>query len=113
MDRRRAASPSTTAIPLFPYDSSLTHGPRLLRRRRRTIDWTRSTFFILYPIPMTSPEKNTSPAFHVLQISKGGFSTKIGAAWPSKSGKAINVVLDCIPLDGRFCLVKPKPKPTV
>ena len=57
-----------------------------------------------------SPQSPTSPAYHVLQI-KDGYSTKVGAAWMSKSGKAINVVLDCLPLDGRCCLVTPKPKP--
>ena len=59
---------------------------------------------------MDSSPKNTPPAYHALQI-KDGFSTKVGAAWLSKSGKAINVSLDAVPLDGRFTLVEPKPKP--
>lgn len=59
---------------------------------------------------MTTSSQKTPPVFHAL-IIKDGFSTKIGAAWPSKSGKAINVVLDAIPVDGRFCLVTPKPQP--
>ena len=98
----------------FPCDSSWTRGASVCWCRGVERVSSRSAFsYSFTPTLMTSsqsPQRNTSPAFHALHINKDGFSTKIGAAWPSKSGKAINLVLDFIPLDGRICLVKPKSK---
>jgi len=50
---------------------------------------------------------NTSPAYHAFHV-KDGFFTKIGAAWKSKGGNALNIRLDLLPPDGRFTLVEPK-----
>ena len=57
----------------------------------------------------TAQQSNT-PAYEALIIKESGYATKIGAAWLSKSGKAINIVLDCIPVDGRFTLCAPQQK---
>lgn len=33
-----------------------------------------------------------------------GFWTRVGSAWPSKDGKALNLQLEVVPLDGRVVL---------
>ena len=41
---------------------------------------------------------------------KGGFWTKIGAAWPHKDGKDYTVSIETIPLNGRLVLRVPEEK---
>ena len=45
-------------------------------------------------------------AYHVRDRGEGqkGFWTRIGVAWAHGDGKGINIVLDCIPVDGRLTL---------
>ena len=38
---------------------------------------------------------------------KNGFWTKVGAAWPHKDGKGLNISIDVVPLDGRLVLREP------
>ncbi len=40
--------------------------------------------------------------------SDRSFWTKIGVAFDHKDGEGINIVLDCMPLNGRVVLRKPK-----
>jgi hypothetical protein len=40
------------------------------------------------------------------------FWTKIGAVFAHKDGKGYDVVLDCLPLDGRISIREPKEKGT-
>lgn len=56
-----------------------------------------------------SSAKNT-PVYHAFHV-KDEFWTKIGAAWQTKSGKALSVQLDLLPPDGRFVLTAPKSRP--
>ena len=53
-----------------------------------------------------SSAKNT-PVYHAFHV-KDEFWTKIGAAWETKSGKALSVQLDLLPPDGRFVLATPR-----
>ena len=57
------------------------------------------------PIPMSSSQN--LPIYHAFHV-KDGYWTKIGAAWETESGKALSVVLDVLPPDGRFTLARPK-----
>jgi hypothetical protein len=62
---------------------------------------------------MSDNENTTTPsnapthiAYH-LRKPKGsskGFWSRIGAAWPTKSGQGFNIQLDVIPLDGHITL---------
>ena len=54
---------------------------------------------------MTSHEN--SPVYHAFNV-KDRFWTKIGAAWKTKSGNGLSVVLDLLPPDGRFVLSEPR-----
>ena len=38
------------------------------------------------------------------------FWTKIGVVFPHKDGKGYDVVLDCLPIDGRISIREPKEK---
>jgi hypothetical protein len=66
---------------------------------------------------MTAAETNTSkktPSLIAYQVrtpkgSEKGFWTRIGAAWPNKSG-GFNIQLDAIPLDGHITLLPPSEK---
>lgn len=56
----------------------------------------------------TQPTASKAPshiAYHVRdREGQNGFFTRIGAAWPHKDGKGLNVQLDVAPLDGRITL---------
>ena len=62
--------------------------------------------------------KSNQPAYHAYSVtaaeqdSKSTW-TRIGALWPHKNGDGFNLQLDCLPLDGRVVLRKPKPKTDV
>lgn len=55
----------------------------------------------------SSNSSSNRPAYHAFHV-KDGYWTKIGAAWNTESGKALSVVLDVLPTDGRFLLAQPK-----
>ena len=42
--------------------------------------------------------------------NKKSYFTKIGAAWPTKSGSGYNADLIALPVDGKFILLPPKDK---
>jgi len=44
--------------------------------------------------------------------TEDAFWTKIGAVFAHKDGKGYDVVLDCLPLDGRISIREPKERPT-
>ena len=57
------------------------------------------------------------PVFHAYSVreyekdgKKDSFWTKIGVAFAHEDGKGFNLVLDCVPLDGKVSLREPKPK---
>ena len=62
--------------------------------------------------------KPTHYAYHVTDRvqdgneEKGGFWTKIGAAWPHRDGKGFNISIETIPLNGRLVLREPEEKET-
>lgn len=43
-------------------------------------------------------------AYHVKKGEQKSFWTRIGAAFPHKDGNGFNVVLECIPVDGKITL---------
>jgi hypothetical protein len=45
--------------------------------------------------------------------NKKSYFTKIGAAWPTKSGSGYNADLIALPVDGKFILLPPKDKEDV
>ena len=59
---------------------------------------------------MLMENKPTHYAYHVTDRvqdgseQKGGFWTKIGAAWPHRDGKGFNISIETIPLNGRLVL---------
>ena len=55
----------------------------------------------------SSPSSQNRPIYHAFHV-KDRYWTKIGAAWETKSGKALSVALDLLPPDGRFILAKPR-----
>jgi hypothetical protein len=48
------------------------------------------------------------PLYEVFVVTENDYWLKIGAVWPSKSGKALNVKLEALPIDGRLVLMEPK-----
>jgi hypothetical protein len=40
--------------------------------------------------------------------NKKSYFTKVGAAWPTKSGSGYNADLIALPVDGKFVLLPPK-----
>jgi hypothetical protein len=62
---------------------------------------------------MTLAPPPTSIAYHVTETTAGEHRKKrsvwtpVGAAWLNKDGKGFSVVLDVVPLDGRFMLREP------
>ena len=59
------------------------------------------------------------PLYHAFNVRKYkkddgtedfAFWTKIGAVFAHKDGKGYDVVLDCLPLDGRISIREPKEK---
>ena len=89
----------------FPCDSSWTPRRPLSAVLGALSEELAQCFYSFTPIPMSST-KNT-PIFHAFHV-KDGFFTKIGAAWKTKSGNGLSVVLDLLPPDGRFILAQPK-----
>lgn len=62
---------------------------------------------------MTKQKK--TPAYLAYNIVEGSDETKshwtkVGAAWSHDKGDGFTITLDCIPLNGRIVLRKPKPK---
>lgn len=58
--------------------------------------------------------KSTKPAYHVLVVEGEGEKahwTKIGAAWLHENGEGFNIILTCLPLNGRLVVRKPKSEP--
>ena len=60
--------------------------------------------------------KSNKPTFIAYTVKnrpgdKDGIFTRIGAAFANADGKGYNVVLDCIPLDGRITLRVQTEKP--
>jgi hypothetical protein len=56
--------------------------------------------------PSTAPSAPTHIAYQVRgKKGEAGFFTRIGAAWPNKSGNGFNIQLDAVPLDGRITLL--------
>jgi hypothetical protein len=57
---------------------------------------------------------NNKPAFEIFVVREGrnkkSYFTKIGAAWPTKSGSGYNADLIALPVDGKFILLTPKDK---
>src|ERR1700761_3957649 len=55
---------------------------------------------------------NNKPAFEIFVVrevsNKKSYFTKIGAAWPTKSGSGYNADLIALPVDGKFILLPPK-----
>ena len=49
---------------------------------------------------------NNKPAFEIFVVREGSnkksYFTKIGAAWPTKSGSGYNADLIALPVDGKF-----------
>ena len=43
---------------------------------------------------------------------KGGFWTKVGAAWPHKDGKGYTISIETMPLNGRLVLRVPEERET-
>jgi hypothetical protein len=101
-----------------PVRATVTHPARLERWRGahrakvQALTRTRHGVFAKECAARASPMQNapTSIAYHVKDTTAGdngdkrGVWTKVGAAWPKKDGKGFNVVLDVVPLDGRFML---------
>ena len=58
---------------------------------------------------------NNKPAFEIFVVREGSnkksYFTKIGAAWPTKSGSGYNADLIALPVDGKFILLPPKEGP--
>ena len=54
---------------------------------------------------------NNKPAFEIFVVREGSnkksYFTKIGAAWPTKSGSGYNADLIALPVDGKFILLRP------
>lgn len=58
---------------------------------------------------------SNKPAYHAFSVTSGETQdkanwTKIGVVWPHKKGDGFTLQLDCMPLDGRVVLRKPKVK---
>lgn len=61
------------------------------------------------------------PTYHAFTVRKykkedgsdNSFWTKIGVVFAHKDGKGYDVVLDCLPLDGRISIREPKEKPAL
>jgi hypothetical protein len=69
-----------------------------LKRRRTTMSTTEKT-------ESTSSKLPSHIAYHVRgREGEKGFFTRIGAAWPSKDGKGLNIQIDAVPLSGRITL---------
>ncbi len=58
----------------------------------------------------TQPHTSTKAPTHIAYQVRGkkgekSYFTRIGAAWPNKSGNGFQIQLDAVPLDGRITLV--------
>jgi len=56
---------------------------------------------------------NSTPTFTAYAVKDRGkgkkpFWTRIGAAWPHKSGKGFTIELEAVPVDGKIVLMEPK-----
>jgi hypothetical protein len=53
----------------------------------------------------TTGNTPTHIAYQVREGKEGkGFWTRIGVAWQHKDGKGFNILVECMPLDGRLTL---------
>ena len=64
---------------------------------------------------MLRSDKPTFQAYSVRKYKKpdgaeDAFWTKIGAVFTHRDGKGYDIVLDCLPLDGRISIREPKDK---
>ena len=60
---------------------------------------------------MNNPETNTKSgnkpthlAYQVKEVSDKSYYTRIGAVFAHKDGKGFNILLDCVPLDGKITI---------
>jgi len=57
---------------------------------------------------------NKKPAFEAFTIREGSkgksYFTKVGAAWPTKTGNGVMLYLEALPVDGKLVLMPPKAK---
>lgn len=64
---------------------------------------------------MNSKRKEAKRPTHILwQVNGEGEKarwTRIGAAWPNKDGKGLNLVFDAVPVTGRTVIRKIKERP--
>ena len=55
---------------------------------------------------------NKKPAFEAFTVREGNsgksYFTKVGAAWPTRSGNGLRLDLQAFPVDGRLILMPPK-----
>ncbi|HEX4606603.1 MAG TPA: hypothetical protein VH092_00200 [Urbifossiella sp.] len=63
-----------------------------------------------------TPTKSTKPVYIAYTVrnrddQEDGFWTRIGVAFPHQDGKGINLLLECVPFDGRVTLRVPSEKP--
>src|SRR5207244_1464684 len=62
----------------------------------------------------TNMTTSRKPVFEVFTVREGkkrkSYFTKIGAAWPTRSGNGLTLDLHALPLDGRLILMPPKVK---
>lgn len=57
---------------------------------------------------MTTKQKPTLNAYAVSGEGKQAFWTRVGTAWPHKSGEGFNIELSALPVNGRIVLMPPK-----
>ena len=60
---------------------------------------------------MTTTQKPAYIAYAINGEGKNEFWTRIGSAWPHKSGQGFNIELGALPVNGRIVLKLPKEKP--
>lgn len=57
---------------------------------------------------MTTKQKPSLIAYAVNGDGKQAFWTRIGSAWPHKSGEGFSIELSAFPVNGRIVLMPPK-----
>jgi len=57
---------------------------------------------------MTTKQKPSLTAYAVSGEGKQAFWTRIGSAWPHKSGEGFSIELSALPVNGRIVLMPPK-----
>jgi len=59
---------------------------------------------------MTTKQKPSLIAYAVSGDGDKAFWTRIGTAWPHKSGEGFSIELTAVPVNGRIVLMPPKAK---